>query len=160
MEAAIRSVQKQVESLKQEIAEMKAAVEGLGTAEPVFELREVSYEDAKREIKQYFEAHHEESIDAADLQEALGIDIQMAIQILPRLRTRRTDQGAMTTPEPKPCLRDLGDCIEGDSIYVECRKKGKWKLFRMSGQDKGVKCTAKKNAKAIILREYTNIKSG
>lgn len=81
MEADVRSVQKEVESLKQEIAEMKALLEGPGTAEPVFELREVSYEDAKREIKQYFEAHHGESIDAGDLQEALGIDIQMVIQI-------------------------------------------------------------------------------
>jgi hypothetical protein len=81
MEADVRSVQKEVESLKQETAEMKAMFEGLGTAEPVFELREVSYEDAKREIKQYFEAHHGESIDAGDLQEALGIDIQMVIQI-------------------------------------------------------------------------------
>ena len=81
MEADVRSVQKEVESIKQEIAEMKAILEGLGTAEPVFELREVSYEDAKREIKQYFEAHHGESIDAGDLQEALGIDIQMVIQI-------------------------------------------------------------------------------
>ncbi len=66
----------------------------------------------------------------------------------------------MTRPEPKPCLRAPGDCIEGDSIYVECRKKGKWKLFRMSGQHQGVQCTAKTNAKAVILRKYTNIKSG
>lgn len=81
MEADVRSLQKEVQSLKQEIAEMKAMLEGQDTAEPVFELREVSYEDAKREIKQYFEAHHGENIDAADLQEVLGIDIQMAIQI-------------------------------------------------------------------------------
>ena len=77
----MRSIQKEVESLKQEIAEMKGMFEGLGTAEPVFELRQVSHEDAKREIKQYFQAHHGKSIDAADLQEALGIDIQMVIQI-------------------------------------------------------------------------------
>lgn len=66
----------------------------------------------------------------------------------------------MTTHENIPCLRDPGNCIEGDSIHVQCRKKGKWKLFRMSGQDKGMQCIAKKNAKAIILRKYTNIKSG
>lgn len=85
MEADVRSLQKEVQFLKQEIAKMKAMIEGQDTGEPTFELRDVSYEDAKREIKQYFESHHGENIDAADVQEVLRIDIQMAIQICQEL---------------------------------------------------------------------------
>jgi hypothetical protein len=55
-------------------------------------------------------------------------------------------------------LRAKGDCIAGDKIKVECRKPGNWVLFRMSGQHKGIMCVAEKNAKATILKEYTNIR--
>jgi len=58
----------------------------------------------------------------------------------------------------KKCGRDVWDCIEGDSIYVECRKPGKWTKFRRTGQHQGHSCTAKKDAKATLLRFYTNIK--
>jgi len=58
----------------------------------------------------------------------------------------------------KNCLRNIGDCIEGDILYIECQDPEKWKIFRKSGQHRGHKCKAKKGAKAIILRSYTNIK--
>jgi len=32
----------------------------------------------------------------------------------------------------KNCLQNKNDCIAGDTIYIECRKPGGWKLFRMS----------------------------
>jgi len=60
--------------------------------------------------------------------------------------------------KPKDCYRDEGDCIEGDSIYIQCQDPQQWKLFRKSGQHRGRKCKAKKDAKAIILRSYTNIR--
>ncbi len=56
----------------------------------------------------------------------------------------------------KKCSTSLNACIEGESIYIECRKPGKWQLFRMSKGHRGSKCTAKKNVRAIILRERTN----
>ena len=45
-------------------------------------LKDISYGLAKKEIKEYFSKHHGEIIDAADIQEALNIDISMAIEIL------------------------------------------------------------------------------
>lgn len=62
------------------------------------------------------------------------------------------------TPIKRTCYRNVGDCLEGDSIHVECRSPGKWNLYRMTGQHKGWKCKIQKNAKAIILKTYTNVK--
>jgi hypothetical protein len=58
----------------------------------------------------------------------------------------------------KSCLQEVGDCVQGDSVRVECRKPADWKLFRMTEQHKGWRCVAKKNAKATILKKYTNVK--
>ncbi|RLB35555.1 MAG: hypothetical protein DRH20_10905 [Deltaproteobacteria bacterium] len=57
----------------------------------------------------------------------------------------------------KNCSRKPYDCIEGDHIYIQCNAPGKWKVFRKSGQHKGQACDAKKDAKAILLKSYTNI---
>jgi len=55
--------------------------------------------------------------------------------------------------------RNVGDMVCGDTIKVECRDPGKWKLIQMSGQHKGSICIAKKNAKATIVKSYTNVKN-
>jgi hypothetical protein len=55
------------------------------------------------------------------------------------------------------CYRNVGDCIAGDQIRVECRTPGKWKLYRRTGQHQGSVCIVKKDAKATILKSYTNI---
>ena len=60
--------------------------------------------------------------------------------------------------ENKPCHREVGDCIEGHSIYVVCQKPSVWTLIRKSGQHRGWECTARKGAKAKLLKKYTNIK--
>ncbi len=57
----------------------------------------------------------------------------------------------------KTCLREQGDCIEADSIYIECRKYSNWKLFQKSGTHKGSRCKIQKDAKATILKKYTNV---
>jgi len=58
----------------------------------------------------------------------------------------------------KKCYRNVGDCIEGDSIRVECQKPGKkWKLFQKSNQHRGMRCVVKKDAKAIIIKQYKNL---
>ena len=65
----------------------------------------------------------------------------------------------MTDEESRPCLRKQGDCIEGDKLYIQCRKPGQWKKFRMTEQHQGHKCKAEKNASARILKKYTNIQN-
>jgi len=58
----------------------------------------------------------------------------------------------------KDCRREEGACIEGDTIYVQCQKPGKWTLFRKSEQHRGSHCKADKDAKAVLLKKYTNIR--
>lgn len=57
-----------------------------------------------------------------------------------------------------PCYRKEGDCVEGDSIYVQCQSPGNWRLFRKSEQHRGWTSKAKKGAKAILLKSFTNVK--
>jgi len=45
-------------------------------------LKDISYGQAKKEIIDYFSMHHGENINAADIQEALNIDISLALEIL------------------------------------------------------------------------------
>jgi hypothetical protein len=61
-----------------------------GTA---LEIRDVPFDQAKEEIAAYFREHHGEVVDAADLQEALGIDIGTAIQACEELE----DEGRIKT---------------------------------------------------------------
>lgn len=64
----------------------------------------------------------------------------------------------MTGMGKRPCYRNAGDCIEGDQIYVRAMKPGKWVLIRKSNQHNAMKCIAKKDAKAELIRAYTNVK--
>jgi len=57
----------------------------------------------------------------------------------------------------KECYRNVGDCIEGHSIRVESQKQSRWKLFQKSKQHRAKRCVIKKDAKATILKSYTNI---
>ena len=45
-------------------------------------LRKISYSQAKKEIKEYFEKYQGKKVDAGDIQENLHIDIIDAIEIL------------------------------------------------------------------------------
>lgn len=65
----------------------------------------------------------------------------------------------MTQNKAKPCLREPDDCVQGDRLHIQCRKPGKWKLFQMSGDHKGKRCKVEKNAKAKVLKKYTNIQN-
>lgn len=51
----------------------------------IIEIRDIDRDQAKREIRQYFSDHHGENIDAADLQEALGINVFLAAEICEEL---------------------------------------------------------------------------
>lgn len=66
---------------------------------------------------------------------------------------------------PKPPVRKPtsgrhpGDNIAGDRLDIQCQKRGKWKLFGKSGQHKGSQTTAEKDARATIVKSYTNVGS-
>lgn len=75
-----------IEKLEKRLKKMETRIEELssiGYEEPgQIVLKDISYEQAKKEIIEYFSKHHGENIDAADIQEALNIDISLAIEIL------------------------------------------------------------------------------
>jgi hypothetical protein len=52
-------------------------------------LQDISLSQAKRVIKRYFEDHHGKIFDAADIQENLGIPIEIAIQALDDLEIEK-----------------------------------------------------------------------
>ncbi len=56
------------------------------------------------------------------------------------------------------CGREEGDCIEGDQLLVVCRTPKPWKLDRITESHRGKRCIVQKNAKARVLRSYTNIR--
>ena len=55
--------------------------------------------------------------------------------------------------------RNRGDKLAGDQIFVTCQKPGDWKMFRKSEQHRGHHTTARKDAKAVIEKRYTNLES-
>jgi hypothetical protein len=81
-EPHVARLEQEVAVLKKEISEMKGLVsQYLGAHEgTALEIRDVPLDQAKEEIAAYFKEHHGEVVDAADLQEALGIDVGTAIQ--------------------------------------------------------------------------------
>jgi hypothetical protein len=54
--------------------------------------------------------------------------------------------------------RESGDAIEGDQVLVECRKPGKWQTVRGSEQHHYFITAASKNAYAVLIRRFTNVK--
>jgi len=80
-EPHVARLEQEVAVLKKEISEMKRLVtQYVGPHEATaLEIRNVSLDRAKEEIAAYFKEHHGEVVDAADLQEALGIDIGIVI---------------------------------------------------------------------------------
>lgn len=81
-EPHVARLEQEVSVLKKEISEMKGLVSQYLNAHEgtVLEIRDVPFDQAKEEIASYFRKHHGEVVDAADLQEALGIDIGTAIE--------------------------------------------------------------------------------
>lgn len=77
LQSRIEALEKEVQDVKQALLQQSQAGKFPGH---VIELKDISYEEAKHEIAEYFEAHHGQNIDPADLQEALGIEIEIAIQ--------------------------------------------------------------------------------
>ena len=81
---------KRIDEMQKEIIKLKEMVLSFFEKEndPVKEeiqLRDISFRKAKTEIKKYFQKHHGENIDAAIIQEALGIEISLAMQVCEEL---------------------------------------------------------------------------
>lgn len=78
------------ETLENRLSEIEKKMEALLKIAEIVEpteinIRDISYDQAKKEITEYFKAHHGETVDAADLEEYLGIDIEIAIQVCEEL---------------------------------------------------------------------------
>lgn len=56
------------------------------------------------------------------------------------------------------CYQEVNDCVKGDKLRIVCRKKNNWKKRRHTGQHNAQVCVVEKNAKATIVRAYTNVK--
>ena len=75
---------KEMKSLREELNELKNIVAGI-TGADVITIRDIPYEKAKREIRQFFADHHGGDFNAADMEEKLGIDFDMALEICQEL---------------------------------------------------------------------------
>jgi transposase len=51
----------------------------------IINLRDIPYDQAREEIKKYFEAHHGENLYSHDITKALCIDIEMVDNIIEKL---------------------------------------------------------------------------
>ena len=55
--------------------------------------------------------------------------------------------------------KQVGDAIQGDQILIECRKPGKWQTARGSEQHHSFVTAVSKNAYAVLVRRFTNVKA-
>ncbi|MBW2543995.1 MAG: hypothetical protein JRD43_00705 [Deltaproteobacteria bacterium] len=95
----VDALTKEVKELRREIGGLKKMLSQLteqaGSVEGTeINLRDVSFEEAKKEIAQYYNDHHGETIDPVDIQESLGIDIFMAVEICEKLEKEGRIRGA------------------------------------------------------------------
>lgn len=79
----IESVARKVETLEGAIHDIKNRLEKLTCSYETndIEIRRITYKKAKKEIADFFQEHHGKELNAADVQESLGIDIEMAIRV-------------------------------------------------------------------------------
>lgn len=77
----------ELQKVKQEIAELRELVAQLiQEMQPEsVEIRDISVEQAKHEIKAYFNDHHDESIYPSDLEVALRLDYTLIVQLVGQL---------------------------------------------------------------------------
>jgi len=69
-----------VKSLIDRVTSLENKIEELAGGREI-EIREISFAQAKKEIRQYFKHHHGEDITAADLEDELGIDFELASEV-------------------------------------------------------------------------------
>ena len=79
----IRKIERKLEDLENFVNELKDKVYELEGEELI--IRDIPYSQAKKEIVQFFKDHHGENIDAADIEESLGIEFSIAMTICEEL---------------------------------------------------------------------------
>ncbi|MBN1689012.1 MAG: hypothetical protein JW893_07935 [Candidatus Omnitrophica bacterium] len=86
----LRRLNDKIDDVQQEILELKDMIqeilnESADNDEQIIDVKEIDHVTAKAEIAAYFQNHHGQTITAADIQQDLGIDIFMAIDICEEL---------------------------------------------------------------------------
>jgi hypothetical protein len=78
----IEAVARKVETLEEAIHDIKNRLEKLTCSYETndIEISRITYKKAKKEIAYFFRDHHGKELNAADIQENLGIDIEVAIK--------------------------------------------------------------------------------
>lgn len=73
----------EIDTLRDEISVLKNSIPQLDQG--ILEIRDISYDQAKSEIRQFFLDHHGEEFTAADIEELLGVEFEMALAICEEL---------------------------------------------------------------------------
>ncbi|MBM4275932.1 MAG: hypothetical protein FJ134_15955 [Deltaproteobacteria bacterium] len=77
------------EGLRAKVAAMQAA----NSAERFLEIREIPREQAKKEVRAFFEAHHGKAIYPSDVMEALALDYDLVYEICEELEKEGAVKG-------------------------------------------------------------------
>jgi chromosomal replication initiation ATPase DnaA len=75
-----KSVLDRVANIEKQIEELAENIDNISKPEEIV-IREISLAQAKKEIRQYFKQHHGEDITAADIEDELGIDFELASEV-------------------------------------------------------------------------------
>ena len=76
----INEIEKEVKALKEMLSQISRC---FNPEEPaIIHLRDIPRDQAKEEIKKYFEAHHGENLYSHDITKALFIDLEMVDDVL------------------------------------------------------------------------------
>ena len=75
-----RSVLDRVANIEKQIEELSENIDKLSKPEEIV-IREISFAQAKKEIRQYFKQHHGEDITAADIEDELVIYFELASEV-------------------------------------------------------------------------------
>ncbi len=90
-------VYERLSRIEENIREVKAMLQEIyhmgNPDDEILELRDISRDQAKKEIAAYFEDHHGETFNEADLQEALKISIWMIIDVCTELEAEGEVRG-------------------------------------------------------------------
>jgi predicted Rossmann fold nucleotide-binding protein DprA/Smf involved in DNA uptake len=76
----INEIEKEVKALKEMIIQINRCFDPEESV--VIHLRDIPRDQAREEIKRYFEAHHRENLYSHDITKALSIDLEMVDDVL------------------------------------------------------------------------------
>lgn len=76
----INEIEKEVKALKEIIIQNNRCFDPEGSE--IIHLRDITRDQAREEIKEYFEAHHGENLYSHDITKALCIDLEMVDDVL------------------------------------------------------------------------------